>query len=416
MKTKYGPPLGFSCKNFIRDTDPITGSVHEWERILSEGTYVPTYEGIYSENTGRKGIGRCFHVKIDVKFKPKASTYTSVPYVHDGTTTMLQVSTYDSIVSPPGFDIPEMPLDESSFDYGFFAEALNKVRPKFAAEMSLPNFLFELKDLGRIIPKPDQLREYADALSKNSGNPFKKRLRSGAHFAASQHLSAQFGYLPLIDDAFTLIDEVKNFDSKKERFVRAANKPHTGYFKQNIALSESPKVLVNDHPLARIFKQRRVTGGYIVAGVKYNFSIDPVSLQYPFLFSKYIGFRHNPRILWDALPFSFVIDWFAGAGSFLEQYDPGALDTTFNVEGGWVTHFTQYEDVYSIQLMDGYAGGSWGGGSGIYAIVRYEVYDRRPAPMHRIDPLGVAPWKYHGLNQNKVMLGISLATVLTHKK
>jgi len=39
-----------------------------------------------------------------------------------------------------------------------------------------------------------------------------------------------------------------------------------------------------------------------------------------------IGFELNPRIIWDAVPFTFVIDWFFGIGGFLDQFKIDAVE------------------------------------------------------------------------------------------
>jgi hypothetical protein len=38
------------------------------------------------------------------------------------------------------------------------------------------------------------------------------------------------------------------------------------------------------------------------------------------------GVELNPGIVWDAIPFSFVVDWFSNVGDFLEQYRHKALE------------------------------------------------------------------------------------------
>lgn len=39
-----------------------------------------------------------------------------------------------------------------------------------------------------------------------------------------------------------------------------------------------------------------------------------------------LGFELNPKIIWDAIPFTFVIDWFFGVGSWLERFKIDTLE------------------------------------------------------------------------------------------
>jgi hypothetical protein len=53
-----------------------------------------------------------------------------------------------------------------------------------------------------------------------------------------------------------------------------------------------------------------------------------------------LGIELNPRIAWDAIPFSFVIDWFFDVGRWLEQYRVDALELPIVL----VDSYVQYKE------------------------------------------------------------------------
>lgn len=50
-------------------------------------------------------------------------------------------------------------------------------------------------------------------------------------------------------------------------------------------------------------------------------------------FKKYIGFRNNPKLIWNAIPFSFVVDWFLKIGNMLNRLDEDAVPGTLKIFG-----------------------------------------------------------------------------------
>jgi hypothetical protein len=50
-----------------------------------------------------------------------------------------------------------------------------------------------------------------------------------------------------------------------------------------------------------------------------------------------LGFEANPRIIWEAIPFSFVVDWFVQVGAFLERFKVDALEIPVLIEDGYLS-------------------------------------------------------------------------------
>lgn len=385
----------------------------------SGGYWFPAYTGdigttpstgeFIEDGTGKSFFHNCMHVKYTVRHAPKRGVYYNGPrgYGHD----------------PIAYEVPVgTPSIKSLATNDFLREALQSIKPKLKASMSLPNFLLELKDIARIIPDSAQLTRYADALRGYSGNPFRKkriprskRVSEAAHFAASQHLSAQFGYLPLIDDAFKLYESILSFNRKLKELKRRANRPVSGYYVKYNTYTDPEVTTHNWSNYCRFYYQDQVTVKTII-GINYQYDVSMAAIKTPFVFTKYLGFRSNPRVLWDAIPFSFVIDWFLGIGKFLEVYDEGAVPVTMNISDVWVTDVATVNRTYYMASTVTTPGASWYSGPGPQGSVEFKIYNRRkldvnPALLMEIPPLP----KVNSLTRNKVVLAGSLGVVLSKK-
>jgi hypothetical protein len=120
-----------------------------------------------------------------------------------------------------------------------------------------------------------------------------------------------------------------------------------------------------------------------------------------------MGFELNPRIIWDAIPFSFVVDWFFNVGGFLARYKVDALELPIVL----VDSFVSYKEINNIQWR--------------WIRANDGTYTTRPTSsgacyvkntFHRMpiypdySSLSGLGWKMPSLNQ--AALGVSLVTLL----
>lgn len=372
-------------------------------------TCYPTRESITYDN-GRNRENPCSHVKY-------------VMYPTDGRkrtyTTPTQIVTFENdhrfrfALKGPDH-CPAMSAPENGWTQ-FMFRAIQSVRPKFKADVSIPNFLFELKDLKRILPTKRQIEELSVALGKiGSSNPF-KRGDAVANAASQQFLSANFGYLPLISDIFKITDAIKNFNSYVDRFKLASGRPLTGYYTE--INSNRVKTVVDSYDDGTIKSRLERQEGQIKYNctIKYSYDISLPHLFAPSLLLKYAGFRSNPRIIWDAIPFSFLLDWVYKFGKALESFDDGAVpcnmyisSITFSIDGSVV------EKSY-ISDSDPDALSSYNVGiDALDATEGWEVYERWVSPMLVTDFLETPPLPVSdGLSVKEILLGAALGKTLT---
>lgn len=67
-----------------------------------------------------------------------------------------------------------------------------------------------------------------------------------------------------------------------------------------------------------------------------------------------LGFELNPRILWDAIPFTFILDWFFGIGSWLESHKHDTLELPVAYMGSYVSckHSVTFNSFYTQNKDD----------------------------------------------------------------
>lgn len=149
------------------------------------------------------------------------------------------------------------------------------------------------------------------------------------------YLGYNFAWAPLLGDIQGLVKTFKDFESKYARIIKEAGVPVTRRYQTLVPGTSTPSLILHEvessgiggwvgncSPTAR-------TRVYIEAskGVTYSACIRMVYDIPPDLrsyagkakaFLDALGVSRNPAILWNAIPFTFIIDWVVGVSSWLE--------------------------------------------------------------------------------------------------
>ena len=218
---------------------------------------------------------------------------------------------------------------QTDMDLNFY-----KLKPDLTA-LSLPNFLLELDDVQKLWL---QLKKNLALLRKLA----KSQAPSGstAKTLAGNHLAWSFGIKPLLGDLSVMREILDNLIAKLDAFNKAAGEvitprqtieniviPKSGTFNLS-GNAENPvhwtAILTRQKTVGAVYKclPLEVTKGYILI-LRAIFDA--------------LGFEANPRILWDALPFTFVLDWFFDVGSWLEAHKHDTLELPVSYLGSYVS-------------------------------------------------------------------------------
>lgn len=195
-------------------------------------------------------------------------------------------------------------------------DALKAFGEQIPEEVSLANFLWEGRELGSLIPKLEK------TLSKT---------------LASGYLNLEFGWKPFLDDLRKLNAIVESTRSKIDHLIEINEKV------TRLAHSVSDVVkLPHIRPWTNVTGdvQQRVSSyrADIHVGARLWADLEGLRDQANFwrAMTVALGLANPLKVLWEATPFSFFMDWFNRAGSRL-------FDLTVNpFRGDWELHRVNY--------------------------------------------------------------------------
>jgi len=257
--------------------------------------------------------------------------------------------------------------------------AVQTMMPTLDSGFSAATFLHELKDLKRL---PEFWNEKKSAL-KNF---------------ASDHLNTQFGWIPFMSDVVTLCTGLKEGLSAIRDFQARAGKRQKRHFRHFIDVpSPSPVTTYNGNP-QKVIQYDSYEVHQYSATMVYTYTVPDMSdivLALLGLIDRYSGLL-NPTTLWDAIPFSFVVDWFFDVGAWLRQFRIELIEPRVVIHD--FCHSAKLVLIRKVEY-------TYSGGTVEVASFRRELYARRRD----------LPILYHGLHLSNRFgpLQASLAAALT---
>lgn len=192
------------------------------------------------------------------------------------------------------------------------------------ATLSLPNFVFELKDLPGMIRDIGRLK----LLYKN-----RKYLARPVKESANYYLSYQMGWKPLISDLRKMLDFQSHVDKKMRELDRLYN---NGGLQRKVRIPSWTQVVSSE--------SAQTAESSITSDVTFNRTIIteierwgtvrwyPSSRPSTRLSSKQLarlarrlafGLRPSSKVVWDAIPWTWLIGWFSNADEFIQAHDNG---------------------------------------------------------------------------------------------
>lgn len=291
---------------------------------------------------------------------------------------------------------------------GFMNTAFTSVRPDLTT-VSVPNFLLDIDDLTKLYKQWKQHLSLAKNLARAAGyNPNVSKAKN----VAGGYLGYNFGWKPTVGDISEMIQVVTGMRKKLAAFESQLGQ----------RFQATRKVPTTSNTVSGTY---RVPGGALAS---YRASVlrqcdafitwQPQPLAVMGGMDKILrglldslGFELNPRIIWDAIPFSFILDWFFGVGSWLSNFKVDALELPITL----VDACLQYKEKLTIEWstvsdhLTGYVPFPRSGS----AAFEGTFFHRMPIEPDYATFSGLG-WKLPSLKQ--LTLGVSLATVLKGSK
>lgn len=293
----------------------------------------------YSKEKGRRPPGYCQHLKVDKTYRA-----VDISWVN-GTTPVREINpSYWSAWPTPGRK-PQSPTgsptNPDDFGYSNFMgdfthtprfsdlclEAWNKLKTQIPTEVSILNFIYELKDFKEL---GKSLSKVPKNISGRKATPFvtalkgKGKLRKGAKAVNDTFLSYNFQWAPFFGDLQKLTQLASKVAAKLDFLRKTRGKEVTIRF-------QKPDCFINDQ--LNVFVEK--TGN---AGWKREFVLDKYQCDFIVTAKLYqnleglddawaslratfaaLGINNPIKAAWNAIPFSFLLDWIGPFGKWLER-------------------------------------------------------------------------------------------------
>jgi hypothetical protein len=287
--------------------------------------------------------------------------------------------------------------------------------------LSLPNFVIDAHQLGDLLNDVKQVKRggylvggaLTGRLLTGSVSGLFPDLRQAAKFIAGKRLSYKFGWKPTYGDLAAMVQVVTTLQTKLNLFKANIGKEcHFTKVVETNNLLKSGTFNLNGDVHYKVDWR-----GTLAGVVKYHCTYIPQRLavlnkldESLRLSSEGFGYKLDPRIIWDAIPFSFVLDWFSNFGDWMHQFRQDALELPIELVDSCVTYKEDYSVASELTVNpNGYPTDVTGTTKPAGFYTRNRFFHRLP-----VDP-SAAQYVQLGWKRptgSQWINGISLATVL----
>jgi hypothetical protein len=229
-------------------------------------------------------------------------------------------------------------------------EACAFMLPRLNENTSLVNSILELKDFKRMNPTGTIQRLQRRHLAlKHLADPRVRRrfVKETTKRLNDAHLQAQFGIVPFVQDVVGIYDDLTSLAFRLEQLKRNAGIRQQRHYKRIIPGSPGvaedrewrSSLQTNIHwvdgvrrdsvpgPIPRndftaLYQARWTLRPVYHATMRYVYTLPALGNRLEGIYSKLdaLGVRLDPSIIWNAIPFSFVVDWVVDVSGFLSSF------------------------------------------------------------------------------------------------
>jgi hypothetical protein len=218
--------------------------------------------------------------------------------------------------------------------------AMKTMLPTIKAELSLVNSLIELRDFKSL----SHTLEFAKSVTriKEIGRRTLQHILKGA---ADVHLQSAFNILPLLSDISGFRTALSRTERQVNDLITRSGRLQTRHFRwawrehdDTSDISEafwpiSLSDVINQRVNYYLKRQAIHESSLFHAQIQYNYNFTGYQVVHAQLLGLLdsLGVNFNPQIIWNAIPWSFVVDWVASVGRFLDQFKVLNLEPKINI-------------------------------------------------------------------------------------
>lgn len=231
------------------------------------------------------------------------------------------------------------------------SHALKAMLPVIKAELSAVNSLIELKDFLSLRSSVEAIKDTIVTLFKKGFN--RQTLAAAFRTKADVYLQYKFNIAPLLSDISGIYRSLANTERRINDFITRSGRVRISHFTRK--LTESTDTPTYDTSMGLIdaweYPEGPSHGTYklgAVASMDRFVQTEPASfhvqMQYNYNYTAYqieharllalldaLGINLNPGIIWNAIPWSFVVDWVFGVGQYLDNFKVTNMEPKINI-------------------------------------------------------------------------------------
>jgi len=216
----------------------------------------------------------------------------------------------------------------------FSSRAYQAMFPDLETNLNLTNFIVELVDISSLVKMVGRWwgrirrRDWTDFSSKD---------------VAEAHLTGAFAVIPFIGDCKKLYDNLKHFDERIRDFKQRSLKQQKRYYREAGEWVGSEESLVESYESVWFNSTQTRVNKYSTMTYSYTCpELDSFSQKVK-VFRDMMGLRLSLHNVWEAIPFSFVVDWFVRVGDFLRQFQKPLIEVDLEIVDFTLTSKTEWD-------------------------------------------------------------------------
>lgn len=178
-------------------------------------------------------------------------------------------------------------------------------------------------------------------IARNRLAPLKLLLKRGSRTIGALSdsvLMNEFGIKPLVNDVLALRNAVKTAAAAAKRLLDEQDVAKKRHFRKWLDQPANQYLVYggagtwND---VRIFRNQELSESWYTATLSYKYRLPSQDLEElkRLVLLDQLGLNFNPRAVWDLLPWSFVVDWVAKVGDWIDGYAVKALQPIVQIDG-----------------------------------------------------------------------------------
>jgi hypothetical protein len=280
--------------------------------------------------------------------------------------------------------------------------SLDVMLPGIKPKLSLLNSLYELKDFKSLPRTLNKLKKIDKSLIKFGLTS--KTLKQIKQAGLDVFLQGEFNIMPLWSDIRGLWTSVLNTRKELQKLIAGQYLRKHSHFAipltdeyQSVS-KESVETLPDWSVPTTVNRKKETVYSRCMfhATVEYSYTLPFAVTEDDILLAllDQLGVNLNPAIIWNAIPWSFVVDWVINVSKWLDQFK------SRNLEPG--THIYQYcWSLHVIRSTRSYVGL---GSTELASQTDEESFIRQPVPIG-----GLRSFVTSGLNSKELSLGTALA-------